>query len=224
MYSNLPANLADVRERIANACAQAGRDPESIHLIAVSKRLPMEALHSAVSLGLFDLGENRVQEALEKQPLLDPRARLHLIGSLQANKVNKAVGVFETIQSVDRRDLVERIERRAAELGTVQRIFLQVNISSEEQKGGCDPPSLPELWSEALEQRHIEVLGLMGMAKFDVGEGETRAAFARLRKLAAGLDSTLALSMGMSGDFELAILEGATHIRVGTRLFGPRPT
>jgi pyridoxal phosphate enzyme (YggS family) len=224
--SLLRDNLELVRERIARACDQAGRDPDEVTIIAVTKAHPVDAMHAAVEAGLLDLGENRVQEALGKIPDAPPAARIHLIGHLQSNKVNKAVGAFASIASVDREDLLEKIANRAVALGLVQPVWIQVNITAEPQKAGCEPEACPALWRRAVELDGARPIGLMGISRFSAPESEVRGDFARLRVLADPLTAedgeSARLSMGMSDDFEWAILEGATHVRLGTVLFGPR--
>jgi hypothetical protein len=226
MSEALNERLASIRERIASACARAGRDLSEITLIAVTKRHPVAVLEEVLAAGVADLGENRVQELLEKLPALETRARFHLIGQLQNNKVNKVVGRVAAIHSVDRPELMTRIERRAAELCVHQRIFVQVNVSGEEQKGGCAPDDARPLWDIALTAEHVEPLGLMTMAAEGLDEASTRRQFACLRELGDSLPRpgglTLAFSMGMSADFEWALAEGATHLRLGTVLVGPR--
>jgi pyridoxal phosphate enzyme (YggS family) len=224
--TTLRDNLAAVRGRIESACRRARRDASEVTIIAVTKGHPATAIVDAVEVGLLDVGENRVQEALLKIPQAPPAARVHLIGHLQSNKVNKAVGVFSSIASVDRLDLLERIARRAAASGIVQPVWLQVNITGEPQKGGCSASQARELWERALETSSVEARGFMGIARMQAPEVEVRRDFAKLRELGASLrcadGSSPRLSMGMSDDFEWAILEGATHLRLGTVLLGSR--
>lgn len=223
-FDELHDNLQRVRERIVDACARAGRPEGEVRILAVTKGHPVDAIHAAVGEGLIDVGENRVQELLEKLPAVEDSARVHLIGRLQSNKLNKVVGRVETITSVGRRSLVEKIGRRAAEIDLAQKILLQVNISGEEQKGGCEPAEVPDLWALARETEGIEALGLMGMARYDAEEAELRRSFSTLRKLSLDLSPNrrVELSMGMSGDYEIAVEEGATLLRLGSVLFGPR--
>ena len=220
----LAENLACLQARIAAACRRAGRDPSSVRLIAVSKLHPIGSLLAVSELGVHDFGENRVQEGLQKLPALPAGVRMHLIGHLQTNKVNKVVGAFASIQSVDRTELLQRLAERAASLGLVQDILLQVNVTREPQKGGVEPDALPALWELAMRLPQLRALGLMTLGRAGAGERECRSAFARLRELAAMLPKAVELSMGMSDDFEWAIEEGATQIRVGTTLFGERPS
>ena len=227
MFEDFGTNLERVRARIADACARSGRSPDEVTLVAVTKGHPFEAMQVAREHGLVDLGENRVQDALPKLERIDADARVHLIGSLQKNKVNKAVGAFASIMSVDRDDLLARIARRAETVDVVQPVWIQVNASDEEQKGGCAPEHTHELWAAALGNERTPPLGLMTMARFGADEPELRATFGRLRTLATDLHDPhgrpARLSMGMTEDFEIAVEEGATHLRLGTVLFGPRP-
>lgn len=222
-FDDLPENLRRVRERVAAACERADRSPDEVRILAVTKGHPIDAVHAAVAAGLVDVGENRVQELLGK---LDDAgdARVHLIGRLQSNKVNKVVGRVETIDSVDRPSLLRKIDARAEKVGVVQKVYLQVNISDEGQKGGCEPEEVQALWSDATAAGSVEPLGLMGMARFDAPEAELRRSFSRLRELSLVVspDRRVELSMGMSGDYEIAVEEGATVLRLGSVLFGPR--
>lgn len=225
-FDAFPRKLALVRERIEAACDRSGRDVGDVTLIAVTKGHDFAAMQTAVDHGVLDLGENRVQDALPKLERVDPSARVHLIGQLQTNKVNKVVGRFASIMGVDRVELLDRIARRAEDLDVVQPIWIQVNVSAEEQKGGCAPEEAAELRDRALERSGLDVIGCMTMARADAAEAELRGGFSKLRQLCGGWRSRggrpFALSMGMSGDFEIAIEEGATHVRLGTVLFGPR--
>lgn len=222
----LEANLARVQDRIAEACAQANRDPADIHILAVTKRHPISVLEQALACGLTDLAENRVQEALPKCAAL-PDARIHLIGQLQSNKVNKAVGVFASIASIDRVDLLEKVARRATDQGIAQPIWIQVNATGEPQKGGVGMDAAADLWARARELPGVRPQGVMAMGRAGDPEAALRATFAGVRQLAADWTTSegtpAALSLGMSDDFPLAVLEGATHLRLGTVLFGPRP-
>jgi hypothetical protein len=226
MSRELAARLESVRERIALACQRSGRDPGEVQILAVTKTHPIETLRSALGLGLHDLGENRVQEALPKIEALPAEARVHLIGRLQSNKVNKAVGRFASIQSVDRPDLLDRIARRAAEIDRVQEIWIQVDIAEEEQKAGCPPRQALELWEQALAHGSTSPQGLMGMVRIDDDERAARRRFTRLRELSEDLRSRdggpAMLSMGMSRDFEWAVEEGSHLLRLGSVLFGAR--
>ncbi len=218
------ARLSGVRERIEGACARVGRDPTEVEVLAVTKGHSGEILEISRELGLWHVGENRVQDLLPKLDHLPPDLRVQFIGRLQTNKVNKLVGRVESIASVDRVELLEKIEARARECGLCQRIWIQVNISAESQKGGCAPDRVAQLWQRGLDSSALEAVGLLGMGARGVDEVELRRSFALLRSIGADLvsPSKVELSMGMSGDFEVAVEEGATQLRLGKALFGPR--
>ena len=233
MFDDFADRLASVRERIDAAARRAGRDADAVTLVAVTKGHPIEAVLVAQRAGVVDVGESRVQDALPKLDQLDMldtlhvTSRMHLIGQLQTNKVNKAVGRFASIMTVDREDLLERIARRATELQIVQAVWVQVNASDEPQKGGCAPAHTESLWRRARALPGVAAVGLMTMARFGADEAELRRTFVALRSLAGGLEpeptaTRVELSMGMSDDFEIAVEEGATWVRVGTSLFGAR--
>ena len=212
--------LAAVRQAIARACRVAGRDPATVMLIAVSKTHPAAAIRPLIAAGQGAFGENRVQEAQAKWPELrgaTDRPALHLVGQLQSNKAAEAVALFDAIHSVDRPSLVAALARAMARSDRRPACFLQVNIGDEPQKGGCAVAELPALVAEA---RAAE-LPLAGLMAVPPAETEPAPYFALLVKLAR--DHGLAqLSMGMSGDYETAVMLGATHVRVGTALFGMR--
>jgi pyridoxal phosphate enzyme (YggS family) len=212
--------LQEVGERIARAARLAGRSPDEVSLIAVSKTHGPDSIRVLIDSGQREFGENRVQEAQEKWPPLKARApdvRLHLIGRLQSNKAGEAVALFDSIHSVDRPSLVAALAGAMAKLGRRPDCFLQVNIGDEPQKGGCSVAELPALVERSLEAG-LPAAGLMCIPPAEV---EPAPYFALLAKLARrhGLAS---LSMGMSADYETAIALGATHVRVGTALFGDR--
>jgi len=213
-------NVAEVRRRIAEACARSGRNPNDVTLVAVTKVFPADYVEQAIAAGIADIGENRVQEAREKKPLVRGSARWHLIGHLQSNKAKDAVRLFDVIQTVDSLDLAQKIAHAAEAAAKRQEILLQVNIGNEEQKSGAERADVPAL-VEAL--RGIDALDLRGlMAIPPVGAAEeTRPYFRELRALRdrVGVEQ---LSMGMSEDFEAAIEEGATIVRVGRAIFGSR--
>ncbi len=220
MIDDAKTRITAVRAQITDACLRARRTPESVSLIAVSKTHSADAIRPLISTGQRQFGENRVQEAQAKWPGLlseTPGIELHLVGQLQSNKAEEAVGLFDWIHSVDRASLVTAIARAQDKLGMRPRCFIQVNIGQEDQKGGCGIADLPALLAEA-HAGALDIVGLMAVPPADV---EPAPYFALLAKMAAehGLTS---LSMGMSGDFETAIMLGATHIRVGTALFGGR--
>ena len=213
--------LAAVQARIQAACDRAGRDPHSVVLIAVSKTHPVEAILEAYEAGVRDFGENRVQEAMEK--LADARlapvtAEFHLIGHLQTNKAHDAVGTFGLIHSVDSERLLRRIDAMAAE---PQRILLEVNVAGEASKFGLVPDGVAALIAIARTLPNVSLEGLMTVAPRAENPDDVRPIFRALRELAAANELD-ALSMGMTDDFEIAIEEGATHVRVGRAIFGER--
>jgi pyridoxal phosphate enzyme (YggS family) len=224
-FPALPGGLARVREAVATHQA-VGRWTHPVRIVAVTKTHGPDAVRAAVAAGLTDIGENRVQEAMEKQDALaGVRVDWHLIGTLQRNKARHAVGRFALIHSVDRLDLAADLDRRAAE-GTRQAVLVQVNCSGEPQKGGVEPGGVPALLDALGGFARLEVRGLMTMSALTDDVAEQRRAFRRLRELRdAGERSghlLPELSMGMSGDFPVAVEEGATMIRIGTLLFGER--
>ncbi len=225
-FPELPGRLASVRERIAAAQARAGRS-QAVTVVAVTKTFGPEAVRAAVAAGLHDVGENRVQEALPKQDALpELSVHWHLIGTLQQNKARRVVGRFSLVHSVDRLGLAHELDRRTAE-GARQAVLVQVNCSAEPQKGGVEPAELPALLDAVRDCRRLELRGLMTMAELTDDEALQRRAFGMLRRLrddaTARGHALPELSMGMSGDFEVAVEEGATMVRLGTILFGGRP-
>jgi PLP dependent protein len=224
-FPGLPARLAAVRETVARSQAVGGwRHP--VCIVAVTKTHGPEAIRAALAAGLPDIGENRVQEALQKQDeLTDVPIEWHLIGTLQRNKARHAAGRFSLIHSIDRADLAVELDRRVP-AGARQRVLVQVNCSEEPQKGGVSPESLPALLDQLRALERVEVQGLMTMSALTDDSAEQRRAFRRLHELRAAAERSghrLAhLSMGMSGDYPIAVEEGATMIRLGTVLFGER--
>lgn len=230
----LRANFASVNARIEAACARAGRDPSDVSLIWVSKTHPVESLVEARHAGARLFGENRVQEVLEKFPLPSdatlPDYELHLIGSLQRNKVRKAVPLCTTFHSVDGADLWDALNRVAGELGVRRRVLLQVNTSREAAKSGIAPEALPEFLAALSDAPHLDLIGLMTMGPLEGGPEAARPGFRELAGLLRDARAThgarfpllAKLSMGMSGDFEIAVEEGAHFVRVGSALFGAR--
>jgi len=227
------ARLRDARQRVldqvAAACARVGRDPAEVTLVAVSKTVPAERLRAAVEAGLTILAENRVQEGEAKAPLVDG-ATWHLVGPLQSNKARRALETFTVIQSVDSTDLARRLDRLAAEVrpGAPVPVLLQVNIDDDAAKAGFEPAALEKALDEILELPRLDVRGLMTIGRLTAKPEEARPTFKALRELAERLRrgrSRLGpeLSMGMSADFDVAIEEGATIVRVGRALFGERP-
>jgi pyridoxal phosphate enzyme (YggS family) len=212
-------NLAQVEERIERACQSCGRRRSEITLVAVSKVFPAEAILEAYDAGLRHFGENYVQEFEGKYPLVKhlEEARFHLIGHLQSNKARRAAEVFHVIQTVDSPKLVRRLH----DTGRPLDVLLEVKLSEEEAKAGADPSEIATLVREIRDCPRLNLVGLMTMPPWDEDPERSRPYFRRLRELGEQHGLT-GLSMGMSHDFEVAIQEGATHIRVGTALFGKR--
>jgi pyridoxal phosphate enzyme (YggS family) len=227
---DLPGRLREVRERIARACERGGRDPGGVTLVAVTKTHPAAVVRRAAEAGLAVFGENRVQEGVAKIEALRldfPRLSWRLIGRLQSNKAKTAVRYFAEIQSVDRSSLLEILSREAGASGRRLPVYVEVNVGGEASKGGVDPGGARALVESALAAPSIELRGLMTVPPFSEDPDASRSSFRELRALRDRLrDETGAplpgLSMGMSHDFEVAIEEGATVVRVGTALFGPR--
>ena len=224
-FPGLADRLASVRDRIRYHQARGGWT-HPVRIVAVTKAQGVEAVRAALAAGLDDVGENRVQEALAKQEqLADVPVRWHLIGSLQRNKARHAAGRFVLIHSIDRADLAQELDRRMRE-GSRQAVLVEVNCSGEAQKAGVAPAALPALLEAIAALPRLELRGLMTLAALTGEEPVQRAAFGRLRELrdrmrAAG-HPVSELSMGMSGDYPVAVEEGATMIRLGTLLFGER--
>ena len=229
--------LDGVRERIAGACALAGRSEDAVRLVAVSKKIPLPMVVEACRAGQWDLGENRIPEAINRQSELArvlieaglpaDRVRWHFIGHLQSNKAGKAAGRFHMLHSVDSVRLAEKLSRLATEAGHTETVLLEVNISGETQKSGLSLEDVGEVVARIAELPGLDTRGLMGMGRFGAPESELRAGFSSLRRLAEAARSVTGLalpelSMGMSGDFEVAIAEGSTLVRVGGAIFGPR--
>ena len=220
-------HLEAVRARIEQAAKRAGRDPSGITIVAVTKTHPLAAVREAVDAGLGDVGENRVQEALGKQDeWKGPPVRWHLIGHLQRNKAKQAVGRFALIHSLDSIRLADALEQAAAQAGVTQDVLVQVNVAREPQKDGASPDDAEALLRHAEALPHLRVKGWMTMAPLTNDVSVQRAAFRGLRELSERLavsgQRSAVLSMGMSGDFEVAVEEGATMLRLGTILFGER--
>lgn len=220
-----------IRERIVKACERHGRDPGDVTLVAVTKTFGPEAVRAAADNGVKDIGESRIQEAAEKFALLgDEMSELHrhLIGHLQTNKVKKAVELFDVIQSLDRWSLAAEIQKQAERLGKTQDCLIEIKVSPEETKHGLSPDELPEFSRQLKSCPNIRVMGIMAMAPYFEDTEQSRPYFVRARaafetlKQLPGYESVSVLSMGMSGDFEAAIAEGSTMVRVGTALFGGR--
>lgn len=223
-------NLERVRERITAAASRVGRDPSQITLVAVSKTKPASLIREAVSAGVTTLGENRVQEAEQKiAELTELPAEWHLVGHLQTNKAKKAVRLFSLIHSVDSPRLVQALNRAAENKSEHQPILLQINIAGEQQKFGTSLAEFEALLAAALDSPSLEVRGLMVMPPYSDNPEDSRPYFQVLREMAepyAGqlspTNERIELSMGMTQDFEVAIEEGATMVRIGTAIFGER--
>jgi len=225
---DLASNLTKIRERMAAACARANRDPSSVTLLAVTKTQPPEVVSEAADLGLTLFGENKVQEAKGKIPLCSGRLSWHMIGHLQSNKVRDAVELFSMIQSVDSLHLAEEINKRADQAAKTLPILLEINIVGEASKFGYKPEQLLLDFERLNSLPRIEIQGLMTIPPWAPLPERVRPVFRQLRELKSQCEQLLGaplphLSMGMTGDFEVAIEEGATIIRIGTALFGERP-
>lgn len=230
MYSDIPKRLAGIRERIADAAGRAGRSPDDVRLIAVSKTHPIDAVRAAADAGQRDFGENKVQEALQKiAQSADTRLKWHLIGHLQSNKARKAAGAVHAIHAVDSVDLLKRVDQAAAEAGRTVEVLIQVDLALEDTKFGAPVSEVGAIAKAAESCASARLAGLMLLPPVAENPEDARPWFARLRTLRDELlDSGVAagrlreLSMGMSHDFEVAIEEGATMVRVGTAIFGER--
>ncbi|MDO4749676.1 MAG: YggS family pyridoxal phosphate-dependent enzyme [Eubacteriales bacterium] len=229
-FMDIEKNVAAVRARIADAAAEAGRNPSDILLVAASKMNGAERVRRAVSAGVDACGENRVQEFLEKNAQgAYTGCPVHLIGHLQKNKVKQAVGAFDLIESVDSEALLRLIGGRAETLGIVQDVLIELNIADEDSKSGLAPALLPQILEAAAELPSIRVRGLMAIPPISTKVGKNRPYFAQMQELFIDIRSKKYdnismdfLSMGMSGDFEDAVREGANMVRVGSAIFGAR--
>ena len=228
--NDIRANVAAIREKMAEAARSCGRDPKEIKLCAATKMNDAARVKEAVAAGVDCCGENRVQELMEKQPQgASEGAPVHFIGHLQTNKVKQVVGRVDLIESVDRTELLECVEKQAAKLGLVQDILLEVNIGAEESKSGFTPEETMQTAAKMEEYPHCHLKGLMAIPPVSEHEGDNCRYFAEMRNLFVDISakkydnvSMECLSMGMSGDYPDAIREGATMIRVGTAIFGAR--
>ena len=224
---DLAANLETIRHRIHAACERVGRNPDSVTLLAVSKTHPPETIKAAADCGQVFFGENKVQEAKAKIPLCPGKLRWHFIGHLQSNKCRDAVELFEMIQSVDSLTLAQEINKRAEQAARRMPVLIEVNVAGEASKFGYQPERLLAELKQLNALPRLEIRGLMTVPPWSPEAEESRPHFRRLRELKQRAEAVLGaplphLSMGMSGDFEIAIEEGATIVRVGTALFGPR--
>jgi len=217
-------NLKVVRERIAAAARLSGRRTEQITLVAVTKTVGVPEIREALEAGVTDIGENYVQEAIDKRLEIGSGPRWHMIGHLQRNKAKHAVEVFDLVQSVDSVEVARELGKRSLAAGKTMDVLVEVNVSGEESKFGVEPPEALSLASRIAEVEGVRVQGLMGMAPFLDNAEETRPYFAALKAIWDRLpgDQRSFLSMGMTQDFEVAIEEGANMVRVGTAIFGPR--
>ena len=233
--SELSRRIEEVRTRIAQAARVAGRDPGEVRLVAVSKTFSASDILEAVRAGLCCFGENRFQEAAKKIPEVHEAGATglewHFVGQLQRNKARKAAQLFDVIQSVDRPELAADLERAAKMAGRQQRILINVNIDEEPQKGGVSPAGVADLLARIDALPHLQPLGLMTIPRACEDPEEVRPSFAQLRRLLeelnrgrSGEHRLAELSMGMSADYEIAIQEGATWVRIGTAIFGERRT
>jgi PLP dependent protein len=224
-------NLEAVRSRLERTALAAGRDPAAIRIIAVCKTFGREHIAAALAAGQRDFGENRVQGGLTKIPLFtDSAARWHLVGHLQSNKVRKAAAVFAAIHSIDSPDLLARLDAAASEAGRRPEALVQVDLAGEATKHGAPPAAVPAIFQAADASRSVQIVGLMVLPPFFDDPEQARPYFRRLRQLRDDLhadgvpqEQLQHLSMGMSHDFEVAVQEGATMVRIGTAIFGERP-
>jgi pyridoxal phosphate enzyme (YggS family) len=224
---DIEANLREIRNRIAGACRKAGRNPESVELIAVSKTFPVEMIREAADSGQRVFGESRLQEAESKIDALPGSFHWHFIGRVQRNKVRKILSRFEVIHAIDSLRLAQYADEIARELGLFPKVFLQVNIGGEETKGGFEPDAIRDEIDGLLALKRLEVMGLMCIPPPGPDAEASRPWFRQLRELRDELQKLAGvqlpcLSMGMSDDFEVATEEGATHVRVGSSIFGKR--
>jgi len=225
--SEVAGRLLRVRERIAAACERARRDPQSVRLIAVSKTFPAAAVREAMAAGQTLFGENRVQEALAKIGEIGSGARWHLVGRLQTNKAKHAAGAFELIHGIDGRELAAELDRRAEAKATTQAVLVQANLAAEPTKAGAGEDELWPLIEDVAQRTHLALRGLMIIPPLEPDPERARPWFRRLRELRDLASSRLGrplpeLSMGMTDDFEVAVEEGATLVRVGRAVFGER--
>jgi len=225
----IASNISQIRQQIASACAKCGRDPESVHLVAVSKKKPAADIESAIAAGQSLFGESYVQECVAKIDQVESAAVWHFIGGLQSNKVKYLSGKVAMIHSVDRLSLAKEIDRQWGKLNSNVEILIQVNLGEEETKSGATAEELLKLVSQVARLEHLRIKGLMTLPPWDDDPEMVRPYFRQLRALAEQVEELglpnvkmAELSMGMSHDFEVAIEEGATMVRIGTAIFGAR--
>jgi len=226
---NIEANLRQVHERVEAAAQKAGRDPDDVLVLAISKTIPTDRIEAAALAGQVHFGENRIQESRDKIPLLPEGLIWHLVGHLQSNKAKYCPALFEWVHSIDSVALAREIAHRYRDKGKVCKALVQVSVSGEEVKFGCEPDETGEILSVLLEEEGIEPVGLMTMPPWDPDPEASRPWFQALKALKDHLSdqgypasSLKELSMGMTGDFDVAIEEGATIVRIGTAIFGSR--
>lgn len=227
---DIKENLEKIYETIRKSAEKVGRNPNEIILLGASKTQPVEKIIEAYNAGLKYFGENKVQEGMKKIDKLKPKysdIHWHFIGGLQTNKAKYVVKYFELIHSVDRKSLVDEIDKRAKKIDKVQECLIEVNIGDEETKYGVNPEDLEELYEYCLSKENIKILGLMCIPPYSEDKEQSRRYFIKLRELKEKLENKYKvklphLSMGMSDDFDIAIEEGATIVRVGTAIFGER--
>jgi pyridoxal phosphate enzyme (YggS family) len=229
--SQIAANLDTIHQRVAAACQRIDRDPAEITILGASKQQPIERLRWAWEAGLRTFGENRVQEALAKMPELPEEIEWHLIGPLQSNKAKKVVPAFAVVHSIDRVKIARVLDTEAANLGRRLAGFLEINLATEDSKHGFLPGELPGHLETLAGFEHLHIVGLMAIPPFEPNPQDSRVWFQQLRELRDQIRAQHGwssfpgkLSMGMSHDYDIAVEEGATHIRIGTSLFGPRET
>ncbi|UQZ37375.1 YggS family pyridoxal phosphate-dependent enzyme [Paenibacillus sp. PK3_47] len=223
----LQDRISDVKERVARACAASGRDAHEVKIIAVTKYVSLNTVSAVLEAGLMDIAESRWQNAEHKWKALGDKGTWHFIGHLQTNKVKDVIGKFEYIHSMDRLSLAQELHKKAEAAGITVKVFLQVNISGEDSKFGLSPEAVPQFLREIAVYDRVKVIGLMTMAPHEEDPELTRPVFRGLRELRDELnllaltpEPIQELSMGMSNDFEVAIQEGATQVRLGTVLVG----
>jgi len=230
MDRSISENLNNIRDRIKAACEKSGRDPSGVQLVAIGKTKPVSAILEAYEGGQRHFGENRVSELQEKMDQIDREDLVwHFVGTMQTNKIKYLVDKVDWIQSIYKKKYLDEIEKRASRLNRQINVLIQVNISREDQKQGCDPEKVPAILQHAQSLEHVRVRGLMGMATFTENPEEVREEFRLLKNtfninlhLNKGSVKMQHLSMGMTGDLEVAIEEGSTMVRVGTAIFGER--
>ena len=225
--SEMKQRLKTVLERIRKAAERSGRDPSEVTLVAVSKNFPAQAIKEAFSLGIRNFGENRAQELKDKyEKLSNIQATWHFIGRIQTNKIKYFVPIVEYVHSVWREKELKEIDKRSKIISKIMKVFLEVNVSGEETKAGVKPENIKDLLEFAKDLENVKVVGLMTMAPIAEDPEDVRWVFRKLRELRDELKKEYPdikeLSMGMSGDFEVAIEEGATFVRIGTAIFGKR--